>query len=244
MTRDYKFGDHAEFGIPKLDEYLGGGLGRYSENLVIGRSGIGKTILAAHWAAEGARNGETVIYLSTTMNRKNCETYLRRFPFMEDVYDKIHWRFIRVDPKFILPLTKEKIVNGLRAVFGMEGEDIDRVIFDSCTDLEKTLADPVLYRRAISIMADLSYDYEITSLWVEEAPMMREWSDTRNIVECVIFLDLLRVPEGYARAMRILKKYKTSHPLFWIPFDITDEGIVIKDGCYVKKSYDYELKCD
>ncbi|WP_202319613.1 RAD55 family ATPase [Archaeoglobus neptunius] len=236
--------NHAKFGIQKLDDYLGGGLNRHSENLIIGRSGIGKTILAAHWAAEGARNGETVVYLSTTMNKNVAKNYLKRFPFMEDVYEKIHWRFIRVDPKFLLPLTREKIVEGLKFTFGMDGEDIDRVVFDSCTDLEKTLADPVLYRRAITYMADLSYEYGITSLWVEEAPMKGEWSDTKNITESVIFLDLLRVSEGYTRALRILKKYGSKIPLEWIPYDITENGIEIKDGFLVRREYEYEFKCD
>ncbi len=234
--------NHAKFGIPKLDEYLGGGLDRFTENLIIGRSGIGKTILAAHWAAEGARNDETVVYISTIMTRKSCESYLGRFSFMEDVYSKIHWRFVRIDPKMMMPMTKEKIAEGLRATFRMDGKDIDRVVFDSCTDLERTLADPVLYRRALNYMAELSYDYEITSLWVEEAPMHGEWSDTKNMVESVIFLNLLRVPEGYARAMRIVKKYRTAHPLEWIPYDVTDDGIVIKDGWYVRRDYEYEYK--
>jgi len=82
--------DEAKLGIEKLDDLLGGGLDRYTENLIIGRSGIGKTILAAHWAADGARNDETVVYLSTIMNRKNCEPYLGKFPFMQDVYKKIY----------------------------------------------------------------------------------------------------------------------------------------------------------
>ncbi len=234
--------NHAKFGIPKLDEYLGGGLDRFTENLIIGRSGIGKTILAAHWAAEGARNDETVVYISTTMTRKSCESYLGRFSFMEDVYSKIHWRFVRIDPRIMMPMTKEKIAEGLRATFRMDGKDIDRVVFDSCTCLEKALADPVLYRRALNYMAELSYNYEVTSLWVEEAPMHGEWSDTKNMVESVIFLNLLRVPEGYARAMRIVKKYRTAHPLEWIPYDVTDDGIVIRDGWYVRRDYEYEYK--
>ncbi len=233
---------HAKFGIPKLDEYLGCGVDRFTENLVIGRSGIGKTILAAHWAAEGARNDETVIYISTTMTKRGCESYLKKFSFMEDAYDKIHWRFVRIDPRMIMPVTREKISEGLKATFGMDSQDIDRVVLDSCTDLEKTLADPVLYRRALNYMAELSYEYEITSLWVEEAPMHGEWSDTKNIVESVIFLNLLRVPEGYARALRIVKKYRTAHPLEWIPYDVTNDGIVIKEGWYVRRDYEYEYK--
>ncbi|MDK2795387.1 MAG: hypothetical protein PWQ58_586 [Archaeoglobaceae archaeon] len=234
--------DYAKFGVPKLDEYLGGGLDRNSISLIVGRSGIGKTILAAQWAAEGARNGETVIYISTTMNKYNCRDYLSRFSFMKDVYDKIHWRFIRVEPKYLLPMTKEKIKEGLEAVYGISSDLIDRVVFDSCTDLEKTLADPVLYRRAIRYMADFAYKYEVTSVWVEEAPMVGPWSETKNFVETVLFMDILRIPDGYARAMRILKKYRTPHPLEWFPYEISNDGIVIKDGWFVRKDYEYKFK--
>ncbi|MEM4645807.1 MAG: RAD55 family ATPase, partial [Archaeoglobaceae archaeon] len=219
-----------------------GGLDRNTISLIAGRSGIGKTILAAHWAAEGVKNGENVIYISTTMNKYNCRNYLATFSFMKDVYDKIHWRFIRIEPKYILPLTKEKIKEALEAVYGMKGEDVDRVIFDSCTDLEKTLADVVLYRRAIRYMADLAYKYEFTTLWVEETPMYGPWPDTKNFAETVILMDILRVPEGYIRAMRILKKYRSAHPLEWFPYEITNDGIIIKDGWYVKKDYEYKPK--
>ncbi|MDC6726461.1 RAD55 family ATPase, partial [Leclercia adecarboxylata] len=44
---------------PKLDEMLGGGLPRGYSLLVAGPSGSGKSILAATFLAEGARNGET-----------------------------------------------------------------------------------------------------------------------------------------------------------------------------------------
>ncbi len=233
---------HAKFGIKELDDYLGGGLDRDSLSLIIGRSGIGKTILSAHWAAEGARNDETVVYITTTLNRKSCESYLKKFSFMEDVYDKIHWRFVRIDPKYIMPVTREKIREGLEATFKMPGKDIDRVIFDSTTDLERTLADPVLYRRAIVYMAELAYEHDVTALFVEEAPMRGEWSDTKNIVEATLYLDLLLSEKGYVRAMRILKKYRTSHPLEWIPFEITDDGIKILEGHLVRMGYDYEWR--
>lgn len=48
----------AKFGIERLDDLLGGGLDKNAVSLIVGRSGAGKTILASHWAAEGARNGE------------------------------------------------------------------------------------------------------------------------------------------------------------------------------------------
>jgi KaiC/GvpD/RAD55 family RecA-like ATPase len=230
------------FGIEKLDEALGGGLDKDSINLILGRSGAGKTILASHWAAEGARNGENVVYLATTMGRKSCESYLGKMKFMEDVFDKIHWRFVRIEAKFLLPLTPEKLEESTISTIKMQPMDVDRIIFDSVTDMDKALGDPVLYRNALRYLSRLCYNNDITALFVEEAPFTQEWSETKNVAESVIFLDILRVPEGYARALRILKKYRTAHPLDYIPFEITDGGIVIKDGKYVRKNYEFEYR--
>jgi circadian clock protein KaiC len=49
----------ALIGVPALDEMLGGGLPRGYSLLVTGPSGSGKSILAASFLAEGARQGET-----------------------------------------------------------------------------------------------------------------------------------------------------------------------------------------
>ena len=49
------------FGIPLLDEMLGGGLPRSFSLLIAGPSGSGKSILAAKFLAEGARLGETSV---------------------------------------------------------------------------------------------------------------------------------------------------------------------------------------
>ncbi len=48
-----------KMGVPRLDEMLGGGLPHGYSLLVAGPSGSGKSILAASFLAEGARNGET-----------------------------------------------------------------------------------------------------------------------------------------------------------------------------------------
>ncbi|MCO7572998.1 AAA family ATPase [Pseudomonas chlororaphis] len=51
--------ERLKMGVPRLDEMLGGGLPRGYSLLVAGPSGSGKSILAATFLAEGARNGET-----------------------------------------------------------------------------------------------------------------------------------------------------------------------------------------
>ena len=51
--------DRRSVGVPGLDDMLGGGLPRGYSLLVAGPSGSGKSILAAAFLAEGARQGET-----------------------------------------------------------------------------------------------------------------------------------------------------------------------------------------
>ncbi|MEO5733559.1 MAG: ATPase domain-containing protein [Rubrivivax sp.] len=58
----------ARLGIPILDEMLGGGLPRGYSLLVAGPSGSGKSIMAAAFLAEGARQGETGVIAAFEQN--------------------------------------------------------------------------------------------------------------------------------------------------------------------------------
>lgn len=54
------------FGIPRLDDMVGGGMVAYSSTLVFGSPGAGKTLLGLHFLAEGARKGEQALYYGFT----------------------------------------------------------------------------------------------------------------------------------------------------------------------------------
>lgn len=54
----------AAFGVPPLDDYLGGGLPRASVTALFGQSGTGKSLLAAAFAGAGARAGERTLVIS------------------------------------------------------------------------------------------------------------------------------------------------------------------------------------
>jgi KaiC/GvpD/RAD55 family RecA-like ATPase len=43
------------------------------------------------------------------------------------------------------------------------------------------------------------------------------------------------------RAMKIIKRYRKTHPLNWIPYEITEEGIRIKRGLCIPKDHEYIL---
>ena len=69
------------FGIPLLDQMLGGGLPRSFSLLIAGPSGSGKSILAAKFLAEGARLGETSVVAAFEQR----PTKKRSNPFMANL---------------------------------------------------------------------------------------------------------------------------------------------------------------
>jgi circadian clock protein KaiC len=51
------------FGVPRLDEMLGGGVPAHTSSLLFGSPGSGKTLLGLHFLAHGARQDEPGLYL-------------------------------------------------------------------------------------------------------------------------------------------------------------------------------------
>ena len=55
-----------KFGVPRLDEMVGGGMVAYSSTLLFGSPGAGKTLLGLNFLAEGAKKGEQCLYYGFT----------------------------------------------------------------------------------------------------------------------------------------------------------------------------------
>ena len=228
-----------KFGIELLDEYLGGGLDRNTLTVIAGTLGTGKTLLASHWIAEGARNGETCVYISSRMSITTIENYLGRMKYMEDVFDKIHWRTVDVDARQLMPVTREKLEGWNAKIIGLDLEEVDRLVFDVVTCMDRALGDPVLYRRVVKTLETIYYENSITAIFVEEAETVKDAAVTIGAANCAMFLEYIRTQVGEMRAIRIIKKYGYPHPIHMIPYDISSEGIKIREGACVAKDYDY-----
>ncbi len=230
-----------EFGIPLLDEHLGGGLDRNTLTTIAGTLGTGKTILSSHWIAEGAKKGEVCVYVSTRMPITTIENYLGNLSFMLDVFDRIYWRVVEVDARQIMPLTREKIIEWLEGLIGFELEKVDRLVFDVVTSIYRALGDVVLYRRALKNLETVLYKNDITTIFVEEADTIRDASITIGASSCALYLGYIYTQIGETRAMKIVKRYRKTHPLNWIPYEITENGIRIKSSLCIPKDHNYIL---
>ncbi len=140
-------------GIKKLDEALGGGFPRGGISLIVGPTGIGKTILALQWLAEGARRGENVVYISTTVPVERIKRYYGDMPFLKDAISKIRWYDMVIEPKEVIPFTVEKQKKLFHRVMpDIISEDLNpkielhRGVIDSITSLDRVIGDKALFR--------------------------------------------------------------------------------------------------
>ena len=227
----------AKFGIKKLDESLGGGLERNSLNLISGKTGTGKTILALTWLAEGAKNGEKCTFISTTMETDRIKNYMKRI--IGNKVNKITFRDFTPEPKELMPINEEVIKELFDKKLRVEGK-INRLVIDSISTFERVLLDQSMIRKFFYILSRQLAENKCTSIFVEEARKASSpiWDETRNICESFIELTTLPTRTKLVRALRIVKRYGVSHPLEWLPFEITNKGVKLLNGRYIERNED------
>lgn len=218
-------------GIQGLDEMLNGGLIARRVYLVKGAPGTGKTTLAMHFAMEGIRNGEDVLYITLEEPAENIKEDFGRMGF--DVRN----------PKFVLldatPATEKYVlVEDLFETYGESLEKLTSAILDRFKELyySRVIIDPITifkvtaesegdYRKSFLKFAKSMMQLKATVLITSEL----ERTDIEEyLVSGVIELRRQEVDGKLVRTLRITKFRGSGFDTFARPFEITDKGMVVK----------------
>jgi circadian clock protein KaiC len=141
-------GERARFGIPQIDELLGGGLNDGTATLAAGTPGLGKTLLGLHFLAEGARLGQPGLLAgfseSSVQLRHKAATF--GLPLQEAEADG-KLEILAVPPH---DLNADQVAWMIRE--RVEKRGVRRLMIDSATELENGLTAP---ERAPMFLASL-----------------------------------------------------------------------------------------
>src|SRR3989344_5005680 len=133
-------------GVPGLDEILKGGIRNNSSIIVRGGPGSGKTILALQFIIQGAKEGQTGVFISAEEELDDLRDYAKSIGLDLEEYEKKKLVYLIKQP-----ITLNKIISFSVPLDLIKKGKIKRVVVDSLsifrygTDGELTYRKELLY---------------------------------------------------------------------------------------------------
>ena len=172
----------ARMGIPGLDEMLSGGLIRGSVAAIVGQYGTGKTSFAVHFAVEGLKKDETVLYIALEERRTRLIQYMNSYGV--DIQKSIKngkLLVINLDPSDF-NLAIQGVKNEIPAL--IRKTQADRFVIDPISLFEDLFADDATRRRELMRFLETLRDMtNCTFLFTSETDRANPLSSRYNLIE-------------------------------------------------------------
>jgi circadian clock protein KaiC len=201
-------------GVPGLDNILSGGLTRDRLYLIEGEPGSGKTTLGLQFLMEGARLGETVMYITLSEN----EVELRAVADSHGwdmrgiiVHEVIPAESI-LDPKeqytMFHPSEVELGSTTQEILSAVENLKPTRVVLDSLSELQLLAGNSLRYRRQVLAFKQFFASRACTVLLLDDRVAVRGDLQVRSIAHAVVALDQDVKEYGSERRRVRVAKYR------------------------------------
>lgn len=197
--------DRLPFGIPGLEEMVGGGLLKGSSTLISGISGTGKTIAAMHFLNEGLKRGENVLLVSIDDSPAQFCRNASQVGFKFEPHVASGQLTILHDSPLEIELDRHfcRIENVIRE------KECTRVVVDSLATYELML--PVECHEFLLALVGLFKAYSATSLFAYECSELLGISQiTQNVkasalADNIVLLNYVEISTMLRRAITVPK---------------------------------------
>lgn len=201
-------------GIPGLDNVLGGGLTKERLYLLEGDPGSGKTTMALQFLIEGARLGETVLYITLAENEIELRAVADAHGFS---MEGVHIHEVIPEESLLDPGEQYTVLhpsevelgetNGL--ILGMiEKLNPSRVVLDSLSELQLLSGSALRYRRHVLALKQYFAKRSCTALLLDDKTAVRGDQQVRSIAHGVISLKHTDSEYGAERRIVRVLKYR------------------------------------
>ncbi|MCE4613403.1 MAG: KaiC domain-containing protein [Desulfurococcales archaeon] len=224
-------------GVPGFDELIGGGIPRGFFVAVVGEPGTGKTVFSIHYAWEGVREGDRVIYVTTEESRESIIRQAASFGMnLAGAVDEGKMIIIdallrgKGDEWSLSDLSIEELVEKIIEAKKKLGYGRARLVVDSISAF--WLDKPVMARKYSYNVKRVLYKWDFTALLVSQYSITTGeaygWG-LEHIADGVVRFTR-RIVGGQMIRMVIIEKMRhTSHDLRVHEVDIVD-GVGMRIG--------------
>jgi circadian clock protein KaiC len=217
----------AAFGIERLDETVGGGIPRGDSTLLIGPSGVGKTLLALRFIAAGLEHGERCLHISfqETENQVREKAAAAGWDWSRIADDQLVIHQIppvEVDLDEVGAIVRNELQRG----------DVKRVVVDSLAELAFAARDTERLPAYVWALGGFVRAAGGTSIFTNEMAALGQGSDLGGLsflFNNVFFLRYIEIQSKLRRGLNILKMRQSEHETGLIEYTIDSNGIAFGD---------------
>jgi circadian clock protein KaiC len=219
--------DRAGFGLQELDQLFDGGLPRHSAALLVGSTGIGKTLMGLHFAAAGAARGENSLVFSFTEPAANLISRAQRVSLKLEPQLSSGTLRLHYDPCF--EVEADEIVASLLAT--LERFKIKRLVFEDLDVLERALERPARAHAFFGALLIKLRALGITSLFTRKSSKLVgpeldfSSSPLAGLSENLLFLRHVELRGRIHRVLSILNLRDSKFDPGLREFEIHDKGL-------------------
>jgi circadian clock protein KaiC len=221
-------------GVPGLDQIMAGGLPSSAPYLLRGQPGTGKTTMGLQFLVEGARRGETCLYLCLAETRGQltgiAEAYGLRLDGVE-IHEMRHRGEDQVDRAgyTVFNPAEVELEEVSRELFDhLERIRPARMVLDSLSEIRLLSQDPFRFRRVLLSLCDRVARLGCTALLIDVEESGNDVSVTETLVSGVVHLEQLSPAYGGARRRLQIRKLRASKSVGgYHDFAIGEKGVEV-----------------
>jgi circadian clock protein KaiC len=214
-------------GVPGLDEVMGGGIGAGEATVLLGPSGIGKTIFGLRFVAEGLAHEERCLYV--TFQDAPEQLIKMAAAFGWDLEEPRAKGNLVVHHVPLGELDLDILSARIRAVLA-EGH-FHRVVIDSLAEMVSAAREgerfPAYARSLTGFIRAAGASLLITSETTTLGPSPEPVGGTSFLFHNLILMRYIEQSNETGRALNIVKMRNSSHSRHVHHFDIDDQGMTV-----------------
>jgi circadian clock protein KaiC len=208
-------------GLEALDEMLGEGYWAGASTLVVGPTGVGKTLMGLHFIFAGARAGQPGIMATFQENETQLGRIVRSFGW------SLKDEGVHILSRSLVDMYIDEWVYELLDL--VEACGAKRIVIDSLPDLMTTAGDPVRFREWMFSLVQRCTRRGISLMMIVEVPELFELrriseQGLSHLADNVILLQYVHDGARLARTVTVLKTRAMHHQPVVRRYEITEHG--------------------